>query len=149
MDKITGITGGHPISGPKRPENPVDSSFRQNLEAANARQQSLATAPVGSAALNEVPSGGFPTLQTPQHAVVRTAQRLLDLLDTYAKDMGNPRKTLKDMEPLIVSIQQRAAQLAEETESLQTEDDALQTLARQCGVTANMECIKFYRGDYV
>ena len=69
----------------------------------------------------------------------------MGLLDSYAKDMENPKKTLRDIEPLIVSIRQNASDLMEAADKISPD---LKEIATETAVAANSEYIKFYRGDY-
>ena len=68
---------------------------------------------------------------------------------TTKKEIGDPDKTLKDIEPLIDTIKKDASQLLAEAENALPADGELKRIAREAAVTANVEYLKFYRGDYI
>ena len=149
MDKITGISTGTPVSDPRKTETPkTNSLFEQNLDAARAKKQGTGIRAADTAELGEVRPTLFPIISTPSEGIANNTNRLLDLLEAYTKDIENPNKTLKEIEPLIVSIRMKASQLMEEVDKTAPEDTKLLSIARESAVTANVEYIKFYRGDY-
>ncbi|OQY12020.1 MAG: hypothetical protein B6I31_03865 [Desulfobacteraceae bacterium 4572_19] len=78
------------------------------------------------------------------------ANNLLELLDSYSKDLDNPNKSLRDIEPLISIIKENAEHLLADANGTIIGDEAgIKELAGQCAVAANVEYIKFQRGDYV
>ena len=149
MNKITGISNGPPVLEPRKSEKPKTGLFEQNLEAARAKRQGVETPTGSTAPLGEVRPTLFPIISTPSATIANKTHRLLDLMETYAREMENPNKTLKEIEPLILSIQKKASQLMEDAGKTPIEDAKLGKIASECAVAANVEYIKFYRGDYI
>ena len=150
MDKIAGISKGSPVPKPRKVETPADNLFKQRLEAAQAKKTAASGPAQAVGSLGEITPTTLPPLQTISHvSVVQKTDRLLDLLDNYAKDMDNPDKTLKDIEPLIDTIKEDALQLLKEADIALPGDENLKRIAQEAAVTANVEHFKFYRGDYI
>ena len=150
MDKIVGISNSSPAPEPRKLERSKNDLFKQSLEAVRARKTAEPgpTQAVGS--LGEVRPTTFPQIQALSHAdMVQNTDRILNLLDSYLKDIENPNKTLKDIEPLIDAIQKDALQLLKDSDIVLPEDEDFKRIARETAIAANVEYIKFYRGDYI
>ena len=72
---------------------------------------------------------------------------LLDTLDAYGKALGDPNQTLKQMEPLVLSLEQQAENLEAQFPPL--ENGSLNELAAQAVMSAKVESMKYWRGDYI
>ena len=150
MDKITGISTGSLISEPRKAEKPGSDLFKQSLEAAQAKRTTVSESTQAVKSLGEVAATAPPQLQSlSPAAVIQKTDRLLDLLYNYSKDIEDPKKTLKDIEPLIDTIQKDASRLLAETDKALPGNEDLRRIAREAAVTANVEYFKFYRGDYI
>ena len=150
MDKITGLSNGSPVSEPRKTEKPGSDLFKQSLEAAQAKKTSESEPTQAVKSLGEIAATTLPQLQPLSPAgVIQKTDRLLDLLDNYSKDIVDPEKTLKDIEPLIDTIKKDASQLLVEADKAIPEDGYLKQITREAAVTANVEYFKFYRGDYI
>ena len=146
MKKIVDVTNSPAIQGPQKPQPKNDNLFQQRLNEAQEKNQTSAANNVdGPNRLGEIQATGFPRVESASTTVVNKTDHLLNLLDNYAKDMENPNKSLRDIEPLIVSIQQKATELMEATAKISPD---LKEIATETAVAANSEYIKFYRGDY-
>ncbi|UCF93760.1 MAG: hypothetical protein JSW39_06275, partial [Desulfobacterales bacterium] len=75
-------------------------------------------------------------------------ENFLNLLDEYCQMLGDPRKTLKDIQPLVASMTRAKEDL---TPLLHTLPDGhgIKDILNQTLVTASLEIIKFNRGDYI
>ena len=150
MDKITGISNGSPVPEPRKTEKPGSDLFKQSLEAAQAKKAAASEPAQTLKPLGEIAATTLPQLQSPTPAgVIQKTDNLLDLLDNYSKEMEDPDKTLKDIEPLIDTIKRDASQLLAEAENALPGDGKLKRIAREAAVAANVEYFKFYRGDYI
>jgi hypothetical protein len=149
MNKISEISGSPPVSGPQKPEKPKSDLFQKNLEAARAKRLAAESQPPASAPLGEVSPPVMPTITTASAGIVDKTESLLEMLENYSQDMDDPKKSLKDIEPLIDTIQKEASKLAAEANQKVPEDTALKKIVDEFAVTANVEYMKFYRGDYV
>lgn len=81
-------------------------------------------------------------------SMMQKTEHLLDLMDYYAKGLANPEKTLKDLEPIAVSMKENANELFQQARS-DGGDNSLNQIARATAFTANVEYAKFSRGDYI
>jgi hypothetical protein len=146
VKKIVDVTNSPAIQGPRKPQPKNDNLFHQRLnEAQEKNQTSTANHVAGANRLGEIQPTGFPRIESASTTVANKTDNLLNLLDNYAKDMENPNKSLKDIEPLIVSIQRKASELMDATARISPD---LKEIATETAVAANSEYIKFYRGDY-
>lgn len=148
MDKISGISGPPPASGPQKPEKVKNDLFRQNLEAARAKWPASGTPAAGPSALGEVRPPVIPAVAGVSAGIVDKTESLLEMLEIYTRNMEDPKKTLKDIEPLIDSIQKEASSLVAEADRKMPEDTVLKGIVNEFAVAANVEYLKFYRGDY-
>jgi len=79
---------------------------------------------------------------------VRAAEKALSLLEEYQRAIGNPRVTLREIDPLVRS-------LAEETRGLEgwmknlSPSDPLKLIMDEVGILSATEIGKFNRGDYI
>ncbi len=81
-------------------------------------------------------------------AVEKNTDQLLTLMEQYAKDLSDPGKSLKDIEPLVQGIKEGADLLAESVKNDTGSSSAMKSLAEESAVLANVEYMKFMRGDY-
>ncbi|MBW1798935.1 MAG: hypothetical protein JRJ21_11190 [Deltaproteobacteria bacterium] len=89
-----------------------------------------------------IPAGG-------KADVIEHGNKILNLLDDYAGELSNPRRTLKHIGPLVETIEKEAGLIeAEATEKVQN-DSELERIIKDLTVTANVAAFKFNRGDYV
>ena len=79
---------------------------------------------------------------------VERVHNLLNLLDSYRKQLSDPHVTLRKLEPLMNTIAKEKDQLSALMESM-PEEDGLKHILNQTLITASLEVIKFNRGDYI
>ena len=72
---------------------------------------------------------------------------LLNVLDEYSQNLGNAKNSLKDLEPLIDKMENQIQVIDGDIDTAKT--DPLNVLAQQVLTQAQVEVIKFRRGDYV
>ena len=150
MDKITGISNGSLIPESQKTEKSGSDLFKQSLEAAQTKKAAISGPTQAVKSLGEIAATTLPQLQSLSPAgVIQKADRLLDLLDNYSREIEDPEKTLKDIEPLIDTIKKDASLLLAETDNALPGDGELKQIAREAAVTANVEYLKFHRGDYI
>ena len=82
-----------------------------------------------------------------QYAIDRT-ENLIGLLDQYRHKLADPGITLKNIDPIIREIDRETDNLAPVLDTL-PEGEELKNIINQTLVTASLEVIKFYRGDYI
>jgi hypothetical protein len=75
------------------------------------------------------------------------ASGLLDSLDAYSQALGNPGRTLKDLEPLVKSMELQAEEL--EVNLAEVKDPQLAQLGNEAVLAARVESLKYWRGDFI
>ena len=75
-------------------------------------------------------------------------ENVLDLLDTYRSKLLDPNATLKDIHPLVQSLETANEQLKPVLGSI-AEGDQLKQILNQTLVTTSLEVFKYYQGDYI
>ncbi len=151
MNKIPGISESIQISQRKTINETDGDQFQRTLDKALEVKKASESQKLEASSLREVQPPLFTNIQATSTNVEYKAKELLGRLESYAKDLENPEKSLKDIEPLITGIKNDAIELLKEAEKFSAHDaDAtLKTIATECAVTANVEFLKFQRGDYV
>ena len=148
MDKISNISDRSHIPVQKPTEKSDGELFKKALDKAvgpgETTEKTRSASTTGS--LGEIMATSFQKVEYPANDVVEKTDRLLGLLDTYASNLDDPGKTLKDIEPLIADIRESAMRLSEEAGD---NDPELAGIAKETAMTAAKEYVKFSRGDYV
>ncbi|RLB14340.1 MAG: hypothetical protein DRG35_05525 [Deltaproteobacteria bacterium] len=80
---------------------------------------------------------------------VNQSDRILHLLDDYARELTDPSKTLKAIEPLVESIKKEVNTIEAEAAEKVDNDNDLERIIKDLTITANVAISKFHRGDYV
>jgi hypothetical protein len=144
MPKISQISSNPLIPSTPKSKSTTGSQFQQNLEITLKKNQSLTPSNTVASSLGEVSPVAFKIAERSSPEILNQTHTLLDLLDAYAKDMENPHKTLKEIEPLMLEIKRHSAELT----NYAGDDPDLNNIVTRCALAANVECIKFQRGDY-
>ena len=110
-----------------------------NASKTHAVNHSFATAPINPISL--------PTSDQTVPLVDRI-DRLVDLLDDYRQKLGDPRTSLKAIQPLLDDIAAAKDRLMPEIDGL-GDGNTLKEVLNSSLVTATKEIIRFNRGDYV
>jgi glycyl-tRNA synthetase beta subunit len=74
---------------------------------------------------------------------------ILTMLETYAADLENPGKTLKQMAPLVEAIDHEVTRLEEKANARFSRDEALMDWVNELSLTARVATVKFHRGDFL
>jgi len=81
--------------------------------------------------------------------VLDQSDKILHLLDDYARELTDPAKTLKDIEPLVESIRNEVSLIEDEAAKKVYNDNELEKIIKDLTITANVAISKFHRGDYI
>lgn len=81
--------------------------------------------------------------------VIEQGDKILNLLDDYARQLTDPRKTLKDIEPLVDRIENEVHLIEAQAATKVHDDHELETIIKDLSITANVAVLKFQRGDYI
>ncbi len=74
---------------------------------------------------------------------------ILTLLETYAADLEDPCKTLKQMAPLVEAIDHEVTRLEKSANDQFSRDEALMEWVNELSLTARVATVKFHRGDFL
>ena len=121
------------LGGPYSP----DEIQKINLRLQNASTLTSLEASSFSASIGKFESGE-----------VEKIEQFFNLLESYTKALSDPKKNLRDIAPLIKSIESEKEKLAGLGESL-PDGDILKDIVNQAAILANVEVLKFNRGDYL
>ncbi len=149
MDKVPGISESNSVSANRNVRKTNSDLFKTTLGRALKDKEVEKTQKPGPSSLGEIPPPVRNTLASASPDLSLKAGQLLARLDTYAKDLKNPEKSLKDLEPTILTIKNDAAELLELADKSPQPDEELKNIVNAFAVTANVEFIKFKRGDLV
>ena len=75
--------------------------------------------------------------------------KVLDLLDVYTVELGNPEKTLKEIDPLATAIEEELNVFESKWADTPNVDEEMEGFAEALTITANVALLKFRRGDYI
>jgi hypothetical protein len=128
--------------------NKIDNSFQAKLTS---------TAKVDNNQFKQIFDKKLDELQTtPSLApvdsksdVIVQSEKILNLLDNYAGELADPSRTLKDIRPLVDSIENEVSLMESEAVIKVQNDKALDSLVKDLAVTAKVAMYKFHRGDYI
>ena len=128
--------------------NKIDNSFQAKLSS---------TAKVDNNQFKQIFDKKLDELQTtPSLApvdsksdVIVQSEKILNLLDDYAGELADPSRTLKDIRPLVDSIEKEVSLMESEAVNKVQNDKALDSLVKDLAVTAKVAVYKFHRGDYI
>ena len=81
--------------------------------------------------------------------VIVQSEKILNLLDNYAGELADPSRTLKDIRPLVDSIEKEVTLMESEAAKKVQNDETLDRLVKDLAVTAKVAMYKFHRGDYI
>lgn len=81
--------------------------------------------------------------------VIVQSEKILNLLDHYAGELADPAITLKDIRPLVDSIEKEVTLMESEAVNKVQNDKTLDRLVKDLAITAKVAMYKFHRGDYI
>lgn len=150
MKGISDIDKLGPVQQPRPSDKGAGAAdgdvFRKTFEQALAGVEVKKETPAASG-LGEIPSFGFRVDASGDQALETGTDRLLTLLDDFASALSDPDRTLKDMDGLVRTIKQEADTLTEAAR-LRPSGDTLKSVAEESALLAQVEYVKFVRGDY-
>ncbi len=89
-----------------------------------------------------------PVAPTADPSVFGRIEGYLDLLESYCQKLSNPQVSLKGLEPSVRQLEEGRHTLSRVLGSL-PESDGLKDVLNQTLVTAEVEIMRFRRGDYL
>ncbi|UCH00873.1 MAG: hypothetical protein JSU78_02625 [Deltaproteobacteria bacterium] len=129
--------------------NEIDNLHQAKLSTSNKIKKDNGFRRILDQRLSEINAA---TAQTPTESkadVLERSDKILNLLDDYARGLTDPGKTLKDIEPLVEGIKKEVRLIeAGAVDSLHNDKD-LERFIKDLAVIANVAVFKFHRGDYI
>jgi len=149
MEKISGIPGNIDIQNKnKLKQSESNVSFKDTLDKTIMQPTQTGQANQMNA-LGEIQALQQNSIQVSPSIVAEKTDSLLNLMEAYSAELRNPAKTLKDIEPLVRQLRDSASELSDQAGQLNPENKDLKMIAQDSAATANIEYIKFNRGDYL
>ncbi|ETR70668.1 MAG: hypothetical protein OMM_08651 [Candidatus Magnetoglobus multicellularis str. Araruama] len=134
-------------------QNSTDShstEFQTYLDAFSEKPVHNDSNPVKpSGNIHEVQTVQFVNMVSPREAVAEKVGSVLDLFERYSQDLKNPNKTLKDIEPALLTMKHAADNLNKDKNVQGEKSHSLTQLINNLQVAASVEYFKFQRGDYI
>lgn len=129
--------------------NRTDSSYQARLSSSNKINKDYGFKQIFDQKLSEINATNTQLPIDNKTNILEHGDKILNLLDNYTRDLIDPAKTLRDIEPLVKSIQKEVDLIETEATDKGYNDKELEGLIRNLVVTANVAAFKFHRGDYV
>jgi hypothetical protein len=102
-----------------------------------------------ASALDRLNAASFSaSLGSNERSTVKKVEHLLDVLESYSQALADPKKNLRDIEPLVALLEQEKGNIASR-ETTRAEGDALNNLVTQALILTQVEVSRFNRGDYL
>lgn len=99
--------------------------------------------------ISEIPATTTTAPMDTRSEVLDHGDKILNLLEDYARKLNDPSKSLKDIEPLVARIQKEASLIERSAAEKAQNDRDLGSIVKDLVVTSNVAALKFYRGDFV
>lgn len=99
--------------------------------------------------VSAISPSGVPGPAEPDAGIIDQSTRVLDLLDDYVRELNDPSKTLKDIDPLVRTLDREVTRIEERQAKAPEGDATLDGLVKQLTVTARVAMLKYQRGDFV
>jgi len=131
----------------KKASRTSDQEFESLLNSAQKKTQASEEGSQTNE-LSEISAMDF-DIQTVSEIVTEKTDKLLTNLEKYAFQLDDTNVSLKEIEPVLESLNEDAASLLEETLSLGEDDQDLMDIATNTAIAAKTEYLKFQRGDYL
>ena len=129
--------------------NQIDNSFKVKLPSPRKINKEGGFKEIFDQKISETHAA---TPQSPiniKSDVLEHGHKILNLLDNHARDLTDPSKSLRDIEPLIERIQREVSLVEAEAADKAHNDIELERLINDLVVIGNVAVSKFYRGDYI
>lgn len=129
--------------------NKIGNSFQAKLSSTAKIDDDNQFKEIFDQKLDEIHTTTSPCSVDSKSDVIVQSEKILNLLDHYAGDLADPARTLKDIRPLVDSIEKEVTLMESEAVNKVQNDKALDRLVKDLAVTAKVAMYKFHRGDYI
>ena len=129
--------------------NKIGNSFQAKLSSTAKVNGDNQFTQIFEQKLDELdPTTSLCSIDTKSDVIVQ-GEKILNLLDLYAGELADPARTLKDIRPLVDSIEKEVTLMESEAVNKVQNDETLDRLVKDLAVTAKVAMYKFHRGDYI
>lgn len=129
--------------------NKIGNSFQTKLSSTAKVDSDNQFKQIFDRKLDEIHATAIPSPADSKSDVIVQSEKILNLLDYYAGELADPARTLKDIRPLVDSIEKEVTLMESEAVNKVHNDKALDRLVKDLAVTAKVAMYKFHRGDYI
>jgi len=129
--------------------NKIGNSFQAKLSSTAKVDDDLQFKQIFDQKLDGLHSTTSPCPVDNKSDVIVQSEKILNLLDHYAGELADPARTLKDIGPLVDSIEKEVTLMESEAVNKVQDDKTLDRLVKDLAVTAKVAMYKFHRGDYI
>ncbi len=127
----------------------IGNSYQAEVSQSNKIDKDNEFRQIFDRKLNEINATTIPTTVDSKADALEHSDKILNLLDDYTRELTNPAKTLKDIEPLVESIEKEVSLIEAKVADKVHNDKELDKLIKDLAVIANVAAYKFHRGDYI
>jgi len=124
----------------------VGDSFQKGLTCTSKIKENNSFQRLLDAKLSDVGGVASCAPSASRRELLEQSETMLTLLDGFARDLSNAGRTLKDMEPLVKTIETELVKLESSAEKA---DGRLKGFLNHLAVTGEVAVLKFHRGDFV
>ena len=129
--------------------NKVDNSFRSALSSTQKADCDHQFKQIFDQKMDELKGAESVSCIDQKRNVMVQSEKILNLLDHYAGELADPSRSLKDIRPLVDSIEKEVTLMESEAVNKVQNDETLDRLVKGLAVTAKVAMYKFHRGDYI
>ena len=129
--------------------NKIDHLLKTDISSSKRTDTADGFKQIFDRTLNEINATTAPAPVDGKTNVIEQGDKLLNLLDDYARQLTDPSKTLKDIGPLVERIEKEVSSIETQAAANVKNDQNLEAIIKDLAVTANVAVLKFHRGDYI
>jgi hypothetical protein len=127
----------------------INNAFKSKLPSSQRVADDTQFKQIFDRNLNKIDAPTAPAPANGQIDVIEHGDKILNMLDDFARVLSRPEKTLKEIEPLALDIEKEARLIEAEAAENIPDDSELGKIIQDLAVTANVAVLKFHRGDYI
>lgn len=124
----------------------VGDSFQKGLTCTSKMKENNSFQRLLEAKLSDVGGVASCAPSASTRELLEQGETMLSLLDGFARDLGNGGKTIKEIEPLVKTIEKELVKLESSAEKA---EGRLKGLLNHLAVTGEVAVVKFNRGDFI
>ena len=128
--------------------NTIPGLFKENSVSFKKIDRNFGFKQLFDIKMNEITAAANSASARSRTRVIERGNKLLDLLDDYARKLTHPSRTLKEIDPLVKRIERELSGIESEFSGKTFTENGLEKIINDLVVTAHVAAFKFRRGDY-